>query len=439
MEFLLGGIERGEPGVFLSFEESTEALTANFASMGQDLGAHQSAGELVLDQVVIDGAEMVETDHYNLEGVFLRLGHAIDSVGARRVAIDTIGVLFSALENRAILRTEMKRLFRWLADRNVTTVITGEKGQGDLTRWGLEEYVSDCVILLDHRVEEQISRRRLRVIKYRGSGHGDNEYPFLIDETGLSVMPITSLNLQYPVSDERLSTGIEDLDRMMGGRGYYRGSSVLVSGTAGTGKSSLAAHFVDAACRRRERCLYFAFEESFQQVVRNMRSIGIDLQPYVDDGRLVFSAERPSSMGLEEHLLKAQRLIEDIRPKVVIIDPITNFLSVGRKSEVKAMLTRFMAQAKRLEATVLATSLSTGGEALESTNAEVSSLMDTWIVMRDYRSDHENKRLIYLLKSRGMSHSRKLMELLITDHGMKIQDPSFELPATARTTRTRGI
>jgi circadian clock protein KaiC len=350
--------------------------------------------------------------------------------------LDTVESLFSGLPNPAILRAELRRLFRWLKDKGVTAIITGERGENTLTRHGLEEYVSDCVILLDHRVTEQVSTRRLRVVKYRGSTHGTNEYPFLIDENGISVLPITSLGLQHAVSIERIATGIPRLDTMLGGQGYYRGSTVLVSGTAGTGKTSIAAHFADAAGRRGERVLYFAFEESPGQIVRNMRSIGIDLQPWVDKGLLQFHAARPTMFGLEMHLATMLKTVNQFTPSVVILDPINTFVAAGNDAEVKVMLMRLVDFLKSKGITALFTSLTTGGGVLEHTDVAISSLIDTWLLLRDIEIGGERNRGLYILKSRGMAHSNQIREFLLTDHGVELADvyvgPGGVLTGSAR-------
>jgi len=422
MEFLVRGTtEYGEPGVFVSFEEGTEELTQNVRSLGFDLDELVAEGRLVLDYVHVERSEIEETGEYDLDGLFIRLGYAIDSVGAKRVVLDTLEVLFGGLENEGILRAELRRLFRWLKERGVTAVITGERGEGTLTRHGLEEYISDCVILLDHRVTEQLATRRLRVVKYRGSLHGTNEYPFLIDERGIEVLPITSLGLDHAVSSERISSGIPALDDMLGGKGYYRGSSVLVSGKAGTGKSSLAAHFADAACRRGERCVYFAFEESQAQIVRNMRSIGLHLQPWVDQGLLLFEAARPTLYGLERHLVTMYKVIRDFQPSVVVVDPITNFLTTSAADEVKAMLMRLIDFFKIQRITPVFTSL-THGELLDQTEVGVSSLMDTWLLVRDVEISGERNRTLSVIKSRGTAHSNQVREMLLTDHGIELVD-----------------
>src|SRR5262245_23751638 len=328
MEFLVrGALQYGEPGVFMSFEETAEELAANVRSLGFDVERLAKDGQLLIDHVRVERSEIEETGDYDLEGLFVRLGYAIDSIGAKRVVLDTLESLFSGLGNEGVLRAELRRLFRWLKDRGVTTVITAERGDGQLTRQGLEEYVSDCVLLLDHRVDEQLSTRRLRIVKYRGSAHGTNEYPFLIDERGISVLPITSLGLQHPVSEERISSGIAQLDAMLGGEGYFRGSTILASGTAGTGKTTLSAAFADACCRRGARCLYFAFEESPQQIVRNMRSVGLTLEPWLKKGLLRVDAARPTLFGLERHLTTMHRAIEEFRPRAVVVDPISSFVS----------------------------------------------------------------------------------------------------------------
>ena len=423
MEFLVKGAKRyDEPGVFMAFEETEEELAKNFASLGFDLDDLEANNKLIVDYVYIDKSEIEETGEYDLEGLFIRLGLAIDSIGAKRVVLDTLEVLFSGFQNEAILRSELRRLFRWLKNKGVTAIVTGERGESSLTRYGLEEYVADCVILLDNRLEEQIATRRLRIIKYRGSKHGTNEYPFLIEEDGISVLPITSLGLEHEACAERISTGIERLDTMLGGQGYYRGTTVLISGTAGTGKTSFAAEFAKAACERGERCLYFAFEESPSQIMRNMRSIGIDFQPYIDTGLMQISASRPMAYGLEMHLIAMFRLIDRFEPIIVIIDPISNMTNVGTQTDVKFMLTRLIDYLKFKNITAVCTSL-VEHESTEGINAQgISSLMDTWINLRFFENDGERNRGISVIKSRGMEHSNQIREYLLTDHGIEIQD-----------------
>lgn len=423
MEFLVrGATEFNEPGVFMAFEESAKDLIQNVASLGFDLKDLVARKKIVLDFVYIERSEIEESGEYDLEGLFIRLGQAIDSIGAKRVVLDTVESLFSGLPNPLILRAELRRLFRWLKDKGVTAIITGERGEGTLTRQGLEEYVSDCVIVLDHRVSEQTSSRRLRVVKYRGSTHGTNEYPFLIDADGISVLPVTSLTLQHIASSERVSTGIPRLDAMLGGAGYYRGSSVLVSGTAGTGKSSFAAHFADAACRRGERVLYFSFEESPSQIMRNMRSIGIDLQPWVKKGLLQFHANRPSFAGLETHLAMKHKVIDDFKPQVVILDPLNSFVIGDNKVGVHSMLMRLLDYLKMKQITGLFTNLTLGGGVLEQTEVAISSLIDTWLLLRAIDSGGERNRGLSILKSRGMAHSNQIREFLLTDHGVELRD-----------------
>ena len=423
-EFLVrGATEHGEPGVFLSFEETTEEITQNVASLGFDLHELQEEGKLTLDYVQIERSEIEEAGEYDLEGLFIRLGYAIDSIGAKRVVLDTLEALFGGLSSDAILRAELRRLFRWLKDRGVTAVITAERGQdGALTRHGLEEYVSDCVILLDHRVNEQISTRRLRIIKYRGSVHGTNEYPFLIGERGIVVLPITSMGLDHAAPSEFVTTGVSELDAMLAGKGYYKGSSVLVTGTAGTGKSSLAAHFADATCRNGQRCLYFTFEESPQQIIRNMRSIGIDLQQWVKKGLLQFHASRPTATGMEMHLVVMYKLITEFNPWAVVVDPVTNFLTVGSSIEVKALLMRLMDFLKSHQTTALYNSLTTGVLDADHTDVGISSLIDTWILLQTVEGNGERNRTLYILKSRGMAHSNQVREYLLTDNGIQIAD-----------------
>ena len=424
MEFLVRGATMyDEPGVFVAFEEKAEDLIANTASLGFDLADLIEKRKLMVDYIHLERSEIEVTGEYDLEGLFIRLGYAIDTIGAKRVVLDTLESLYGAFANAFILRAELRRLFLWLKDKGVTAVVTAERGDGTLTRHGMEEYVSDCVILLDHQVANQISTRRLRIIKYRGSEHGTNEYPFLIDRDGLSVLPITSLGLEHSVLNEHIPTGIEQLDAMLGGKGYFVGSTVLVSGTAGSGKTSLAAHLVDAACRRGERCLYIASEESMNQLIRNMRSIGLDLQQWVDSGHLKFYAARPTAYGLEMYLAVVHRIIRQDSPQVVVIDPITNLMVAGTSVEVKVMLMRLIDFLKVQHITAFMTSLTHAGPALEQTDAGISSLIDTWLLVRDTESNGERNRLITVLKSRGMAHSNQTREFLVTDQGIELLSP----------------
>ncbi len=438
MEFLVRGArDYAEPGVFVSFEETPRELIANMASLGFDVAGLQAAGKLLLEHIHIERSEIEETGEYDLEALFIRLGFAIDQVGAKRIVLDTLEALFAGLPNHMILRAELRRLFRWLKERGMTAVITAERGEGTLTRHGLEEYVSDCVILLDHRVEEQLTTRRLRVVKYRGSSHGTNEYPFLIGDHGISLMPITSVGLQHTASSERLSTGIERLDNMLGGQGYYRGSTILISGTAGAGKSSLAAQFAYASAQRGERCLYVALEESAQQIMRNMHSIGLDLQPAVAAGLLHFYNARPTLYGLEMHLVMIHKLVQEIDPQLVIIDPITNLTSVGDALDVKAVLMRLVDYLKTLQITALVTSLTEAPDQLEQSVVGISSLMDLWILLKMIETNGERNRGIYVLKARGMAHSNQIREFRLSSKGIEILDTytgsSGVLTGTART------
>jgi circadian clock protein KaiC len=421
MEFLIRGVvESGENGVLVAFEETPEELAKNVASLGFDLDALVREGKIAVDFVKIDRNEVEETGGYDLEGLFLRMGHAIDTVKAKRVFIDTIETLFSALKSEFVLRAELRRLFRWLKDRGVTAVITAERGDGTLTRYGLEEYVSDCVVLLDNRVVQQAAVRRLRVVKYRGTRHGTSEYPFVITEGGFSVLPLTSINLEHNASTTRQSSGVRELDEMLEGKGYYKGSTILVSGTAGTGKSTLAATFANAVCASGKRCLYFAFEEGTKQIQRNMATIGLNLEKWVAQKKLVFHAGRSTEQGLETHLAAIGKLVKDHQPDAVIVDPITNFEMVGDNFEVKAMLMRLVDLLKQTQVTCLFTSLTKGGKALEATDMAVSSLVDTWLQLRDIESNSERNRGLYVLKSRGMAHSNQIREFLITSSGIKL-------------------
>jgi circadian clock protein KaiC len=437
LEFLVhGAIKYNEPGVFMAFEETAGELADNVASLGFDLGKLQARKKIAIDYVYIERSEIEDTGEYDLEGLFVRLDYAIKSVGAKRVVLDTVEALFAALPNEAILRAELRRLFRWLKARGVTAVITGERGDNLLTRHGLEEYVADCVILLDFRVREQISTRRLRIIKYRGSAHGADEYPFLIEKTGISILPVSSLGLNHIVSSERISTGISRLDTMLTGKGYFRGSTILISGTAGTGKSSFAAKFVEAACKRGERCLYFAFEESPSQIIRNMSSIGINLALPVKKGKLMFHASRPTLYGLESHLITFHNLINDFKPQVVVVDPVSNLTAVGTSAEVKSILTRLFDYLKKTHVTTLLTDLAHSGNSAERTNEEISSLIDTWLLLRDIEINGERNRGLYILKSRGMAHSNQIREVRLSDRGIDLVDvylgPAGVLTGSAR-------
>jgi circadian clock protein KaiC len=441
LEFLVrGATQYGEPGVFMSFEETLPDLTKNAASLGFDLNGLVADKKLFMDHVHVSRSEISETGEYDLDGLFIRIADAVERVGAKRIVLDTLEALFAELPNPGILRAEIRRLFAWLKQKGLTTVITAERDRPDtLTRNGIEEFVSDCVIVLDHRIREEISTRRLRIVKYRGSTHGTNEYPFLIDEFGLSVLPISSLGLDHPAPAVRISTGIDRLDGMMGGKGFFRGSSILMSGTAGTGKTTVAAHFVDAACRRGERCLYFAFEESPKQIVRNMRSVGVDLEPWVRKGLLRFHAARPTYAGIEEVLLVTHKHIASFQPSIVVVDPMTNLLQVSTLNEVRSMLTRLVDFLKTKEITAVFTSLTLAGGSLEANEADVSSLMDTWLLLKTIEVGGERNRAIYVLKSRGMEHSNQIREFVLTNDGLRLLDvylgPEGVLTGSARVTQ----
>ena len=440
-EFLVrGAAQFGEPGVFMSFEETHAELQANVASLGFDLPGLVRSNKIAFDHVYIERSEIQETGDYDLDGLFVRLNHAIDSIGAKRVVLDTLEALFAGLPNEAILRAELRRLFRWLKDKGVTAVITAERGREQLTRHGMEEYVSDCVILLDHRVNDQIATRHLRVVKYRGTLHGTNEFPFLIGEKGLSVLPITSLGLNHKVSSERISTGIPRLDAMLSGQGFFRGSSILLTGTAGTGKTSAGACFAEASAQRGERVLFFSFEESPNQIIRNMRSIGLRLEPWVKRGLLRFHSARPTLYGLEMHLATMFKEIAAFRPAVVIVDPITSLLEVGTDSETKGMVTRLIDFLKDGQVTSLFTSLTLGGHALQQSEIAMSSLMDAWLLLQDFEGNGERNRVLYVLKARGMAHSNQVREFLISNRGIDLVDayigPSGVLTGAARVAQT---
>ena len=422
MEFLVRGVlEFDEPGLFVSFEESIEDLHHNFRSFGFDLRALIEQKKLFISHVKLSRNEIVEAGAFTLDGLFVRLELAIQQVGAKRVALDTMETLFSCLSSSENLRSEIARLFQWLKDKGVTTVITGERSALELTRHGFEEYVSDCVLLLDHRISDQVSKRRLRVIKYRGSSHGMDEYPFLIGDKGFCALPLSSVHLDHKVGTERVSTGVPDLDAMMGDQGYFRGSGILVSGAAGGGKTTLAASFADATCKRGEKCLFLAFEESADQLIRNMRSIGIDLQFWIDKGLLSIQAHRPTLFGIEEHLMTIYKLTKRFAPKAIVIDPITNFLSIGAPWEVKSLLTRVLDQIRGIGATVLLTSLTPGDGTVENSEAGISSMMDTWIALKQKMNGNVRQCYLYILKSRGMEHSREVRELNMSANGLSLR------------------
>jgi circadian clock protein KaiC len=439
MQFLIKGItEFNEPGVFMSFEEPIKDLTLNVRSLGFDLDKFVAEKKLAIDHVRVERSEIDETGEYDLEGLFIRLGHAIDTVKAKRVVLDTLEALFAGLENQAILRAELRRLFHWLKDKGVTAVITGERGETTLTRQGLEEYVSDCVILLDHRVIEQVSTRRLRIVKYRGTTHGTNEYPFLIDKDGISVLPITSLKLDHKVTTNIVSTGVPGFDDMFSGGGFYQGSNVLVSGTAGTAKTTIASYFANEQCLKKQKVVYFAFEESPQQLLRNMKSIGLDLEPHTKKGYLQIHSSRPTLNGLELHLLNLRKIIKEFQPTTIIIDPISNLISVGSPHEVRSMLVRLIDMLKLHNITSMFTSLGRENHDSKPDVAEesMSSLVDTWITVRDIEGIGERNRGIYIVKSRGMGHSNQVREFIITSKGIQLLDvelgPNGILTGTAR-------
>ncbi|OIO13729.1 MAG: KaiC 1 [Ignavibacteria bacterium CG_4_8_14_3_um_filter_37_9] len=440
MEFLVRGATiYNEPGVFISFEETAKELTANVASLGFDLDHLVEQKKIWLEHIDVERGEIEQTGEYDLKGLFVRIHSAIESIGAKRVVLDTIESLFTVLPNAAIVRTELRRLFGWLKKKGVTAIVTGERGNGTLTRQGLEEYVSDCVILLDHRVIDQSSIRRLRIVKYRGSTHGTNEYPFLIDEDGFSVLPVTSLGLDYFSSFERISTGIPRLDTMLSGKGYYHGSTILVSGTAGTGKTSIAAQFVEAACKRGERVLFFTYEESPNQIERNMSSIGINLEPWRKKGLLKFHATRPTLYGLENHLTTSINLINKFVPDIVILDPINAFVLGENQTEVNTMLVRLVDFLKMKRITAFFTNLASADTNMENTDTYISSLIDTWLLLRDIEIGGERNRGLYILKSRGMAHSNQIREFKLTNNGIELLDvyvgPEGVLTGSARLSR----
>ncbi|MBN8592076.1 MAG: circadian clock protein KaiC [Anaerolineae bacterium] len=423
IEYLINGIQEfNEPGVLIAFEETRDDLIRNCASLGFDLAHLIEQGKLIIDEIVMDTHHAQQTGDYDLEGLFIRLEYAINKVNAKRIAIDTIEVIFDLLGNSARLRSELRRLFRWIKEKKVTTVITSESEKGLFTRHDIEPYVSDCVIFLDQRLQDQLARRRLRIVKYRGSLHGTDEYPFLIDQDGMSVLPITSVGLDYTSSEERVATGIAGLDKMLGGEGYFRGSTILVSGSSGTGKTSFAAHFVNAACQRGEHCIYFTFEESASQILRNMRSIGIDLRPWMSGNLLQIHAIRPTMYNLEIHLAMMQKLIQDFQSETIVVDPVTSFDLIGNTTDISLLFTRLIDFCKMRGITTLVTSIITSspGSVIKETN--LSSLVDTWISLQDIEVGGERNRVLYVLKSRGMKHSKQISEFEFSSDGIYLID-----------------
>ncbi|MBE9226128.1 circadian clock protein KaiC [Phormidium sp. LEGE 05292] len=423
LNFLVSGaISYSEPGVFVSFEETPEELIQNVRSLGWNLNQLIAQKKFLISHIHIDPYEIEETGDYNLEALFIRLEHLINAIAAKRIVLDTIETLFVGLSNDTIVRSELQRLFRWLKSKGVTAIITGEKGENTLTRHGLEEYVADCVIRLDQRIQNEISTRRLQIIKYRGSSHGTNEYPFLINQKGISVLPITSVGLDHKISTERISTGIPRLDTMLGGQGYFRGSSILITGTAGTGKSTISAHFAQETCLRGEPCLYLAFEEAPQQILRNMLSVGLDLHPFVQKGLLKFQAVRPTAFGLEMHLIQINNLINEFQPTVVIVDPMSNLVIGDNLLQSKSFFMRLIDSLKSQQITVMLTNLIAGSSSLEHTEIGISSLMDTWLELRVTENSGERNRVLYVLKSRGMEHSNQVREFVLTNQGIELKD-----------------
>ena len=422
MEFLVNGASKfHEPGVFFSFEETENELAQNVASLGFDVKALEAKKMLAVEFVKVEAAEIVETGEYDLEGLFVRLGYSIDSIGAKRVVLDTIESIFSAFGNTLIIRSELRRLFQFLKEKGVTAVITGEKGNGILTRNGLEEYVSDAVIVLDNRVMGNIATRRMRIIKYRGSSHGSNEYPFLIDENGFSVLPLTAIGLNATASSERISTGIADLDVMMEGKGYYKGSTIMITGQAGVGKTSFGAEFVQEACRNGKKALFITFEESSSQIIRNMKAIGINLEPFINKGLLLIHADRPTSYGLEMHLVTIHKLVNDFKPDVLVLDPISSLMAIGEEVEVRSVLVRLVDYLKMNGVTTLFTDLKHSEKPDQS--SLISSLVDAWILLENVEANGENNRILRLVKSRGMAHSNQIREFHITNKGIDLIAP----------------
>ncbi len=422
MEFIVNGATKfNEPGVYVSFEEKSEELITNFNSLGFDLKHLEETKKISLEYIYIERSEIEETGEYDLDGLFLIIGNAIDTIGAKRIVLDTVEALFSGFTNEAILRAELRRLFRFLKDKGVTAIITGERGDRYMTKYGLEEYVADCVIMLDHRVNDQIATRRLKIIKYRGSKHGTNEYPFLIDEKGISVLPVTSVGLDYQVSSDRIKTGVEGFDLMLDNKGYFKGSAILVSGAAGTGKTSISGHFVDSCCSKGMKCLYFAFEEPQNQIIRNLKNIGLDLKKWVDKDLLKFSANRPTHTGIEMNLVGMHKIITEFKPEIIVIDCVSNLITSGALLDVKAMMIRLLDFVKMKQITTLMTDLSVIAN-INDTEIGISSMTDTWIRLINMERNHELIRTVNIIKSRGMNHSNAITEFVIGENGIKLKE-----------------
>jgi circadian clock protein KaiC len=419
MQFLVNGVTRyGEPGVFLTFEESREELVANVRSFGFGVDRLEREGRLLVDALPLE-PQTVETGEFDLEALIVRLAWAVDQVGAKRVAVDNVEALFTAFSRPALVRAEVRRLFRWLKDHELTAVITGERGEDMVTRHGMQEYLSDCVVVLDHRIVQDVATRRMRVLKYRGAMHGRNEYPFLIGADGLEVLPITSIGLRQPVSSDRISTGVVGLDEMLGGEGVFRGSGVLISGTSGTGKTTIASCFADAACRRGEVVLYFSFEESQAEIERNLASVGLDMAHWVERGLLHFHCERPTTRGLEDHLALMQQLTRELAPTLVVIDPVSSLARGASPFDVSSMLLRQIYYLKATGITAVMTVLNeeTG---LQQPIQSISSLVDTWLHVDIMESFEERNRGLYVRKARGMAHSNQIREFLLSDQGVSL-------------------
>jgi len=420
IEFLVNGIrQHDENAILVTFEESASKVTENVSSLGFDLNNLQDDGKLTVMAFKVDLPEK-NRGYFDFSPLLVLLEEAIVCIGAKRVVLDTIELLFGAYSDQTTARIELVKLMRWLEDRGVTAIITGESGNNALTRFGIEEYVSDCVIVLDHRVREEISTRLLRVMKYRGSVHGTNEYPFLIAKNGFIVLPVSSLSLDYAVSRERVSVGVPELDEMLSG-GPYRGSTTLVTGVSGTGKTSVAMSMVNAACARGERSLVLLYEESAFQLERDMGSIGINLKRWTDSGMLKIWASRPLEYGLENHLAIFINMLESFKPAIVAIDGLTAFSRGGFDPDVFIFITRKIGILKARGITTVLTTLKKDVED-ESSSLHISSLTDTGILLRNIEKNGERNRLLAVTKSRGTAHSNQLREFTLSSDGIRLVD-----------------
>jgi circadian clock protein KaiC len=425
LTFLCEGIAAGDSGVLVTFDESPEALLEHAEGFGFPARRHRTEGRLRILDMRPDRNEVQVGDTIELTAVLARIGHALDSTGASRLVVDAIDAMEAGFANSQSLRTELARVFDWIRDRGVTSLITTGEHAEFSARYGLEDYIADCVIALKQEVKHRVMTRVLRVVKRRGRGHGTNEYPFLLDTDGLFLVPVTGSVLGAPVSEQLLSTGIPGLDAMLGGQGIYQGSTVLLSGQAGTGKTSIACSLTQAACAAGIPVLYLSFEESVAELTRNQRSLGIDIGRYLADddrGTLVMLPIRAVELGLEEHLMRAMHLVKRHRPALVVLDPVSSLAGRGDEPGAKEILLRLLHLIKEEGITVVATEL-LSDDSQGVSHLDVSSMIDVWIKLRRHEHNGEMNRLIYVVKARGLPISDQVKEFRITSTGLRIEDP----------------